>query len=141
MEALVTDKESAHRAAGYAYREAQDIIARGKRAVIKANEYEDDRSLQQNRFYFGVVLKAISEQASVNRQRYTTEAWHIYCREQFLGYVFESILLPGRKRKTTKKVLRSTTDLTVKQFAEYVEKITAHATTDLGVRFPEEQRA
>lgn len=139
METLVTNKAAAHVAALDAYREAQRIIAAGKQAVITAKEFEDDRSLQQNRHYFGVILKAISEQARTPDQ-WAPEAWHELYRRLFLGYSIKKHLVAGRKKTVVIRSLRSTRDLTVKQFAEYVEKITAHATTDLGVVFPEEQR-
>lgn len=140
MEALAIDKESAHRAANYAYREAQEIIARGKQAVITAKEYEDDRSLQQNAYYWSVFLPQVSAQATILGQRWTVDAWHELGKRQLLGFEVKKVHVAGRKKPTIIRRLRSTTGLTVKQFAKYQEEFTAFAATDLGVVFPEEQR-
>jgi hypothetical protein len=98
-------------------------------------EDQDDRSLKQNRFYFGVVLKQISEQARVASQRYTAEAWHELGKRQFLGYEVIKVPVAGRKRVQVYRRLRSTTDLTVKQMSEYLDEFIAFAEADLSVVF------
>lgn len=103
-------------------------------------EAEDDRTLRQNRFYFGVVLKQISEQARVAGQQYTAEAWHELGKRQFLGYEVIKAPVAGRKRVQVYRRLRSTTDLTVKQMSEYLDAFIAFAADDLGVVFEFDQQ-
>lgn len=98
-------------------------------------ESEDDRTLRQNRFYWGAVLDQVSEQARVAGQRYTTEAWHELGKRQFLGFEVVKVPVAGRKRAQVYRRLRSTTDLTVKQMSEYLDRFIAFATADLAVVF------
>lgn len=138
MEALATDRESAHQAALYAYREAQEIIARGKQAVITAKEHEDDRTIQQLRWYWGVLLREISEQASIDGVKYTPEMWHGLAKRLHLGYEIVREKVAGRKRATVYRRLKSVGKLSQKAMATYLEKVTAWAVTDFGVVFSEQ---
>jgi len=137
LDVIVTTPEQSHRAAVAAHELCKRLAAEGRRARITAAEAEDDRSLQQNAFYWAVVLKETAEQATVNGQRYTAEAWHELGKRQFLGYEFKKVAVAGRKRKAVTKTLRSTTKLKVRAMSKYLEQFMAFAVTDLGVRFSE----
>ncbi len=137
LDVIVSTREGAHRVAKLAYDRARDLIADGKEVRIRAEEAEDERSLRQNRFMWGVVLKEISEQARINGQGWTAEAWHLYCKREYLGYAFVRETVAGRKRKVVRKELRSTTRLSVRRMSEYLDKVMAFAVTDLGVVFSE----
>lgn len=135
LEIVVDSRETAHQAARRLYQQAQVLVADGKRVRMTAAEDEDDRSTQQNRYYWGVVLAEISDQARVMGQRYAAEAWHELFKRQFLGYEIKKVDVAGRKRKTVIRRLRSTTDLKVRAMAKYLEQVLAFGATDLGVRF------
>lgn len=107
-----------------------EIVERRYRLMF--GEDRDSRSLRQNRFYFGPVLRQIAEQAPGH---YTTQAWHEAFKRQFLGFEITSVEVAGRKRKTTIRRLRSTTGLSVKQMSEYLDEVIATAANDLGVVF------
>lgn len=141
MEALVTDKESAHRAANFAYREAQSLIAEGKRAVITANEYEDDLYVERLKFYWGIVLKSISEQARTPDQ-WDADAWHNLMKRKFLGYTIEKERVAGAKRIYVTRRLTGLRDLKkqARRLTTFIAEVQAWAITDLNVVFPEEQR-
>lgn len=113
--------------------EEGEIVPRVWRLVF--GEDEDDRSLKQNRFYWGVLLRQISEQARVAGQQYTADAWHELGKRQFLGYEVIKAPVAGRKRVQVYRRLRSTTDLTVKQMSEYLDAFIAFASDDLAVVF------
>ena len=98
---------------------------------------EDQRSLQQNAFMWGVVLKEISQQAKVNGIGATPDGWHLYFKRKHLGYKFKKTVLPGKTRPSVTKELRSTTDLSVKKMSAYLEAVIAEAVTDFGVMFSE----
>lgn len=132
---IVASREQAHEAVVQVYAHAQALIADAKRVRICCGEDEDDRSLQANRFYWGVVLKQISEQARVAGQRYTVDAWHELFKRQFLGYEIVRVQVAGRKRATVYRRLRSTTKLLVKKMSAYLEETLAFAAADLGVVF------
>lgn len=135
LDRIVTTREDAHATALDAYRVAQAVLANGKKARILTEQYDDDRTLRQNRFYWGACLREISEQAQINGQRYTIDAWHELFRRQFLGYEIEKVHVAGRKKPVINRRLKSTTKLKVKVFGEYLDKIQAFGAADLGVEF------
>jgi hypothetical protein len=115
--------------------ETGEVTARVWRLTF--GESEDDRTVKQNRFYWGVVLPQISKQAP---GQWTADAWHEAFKREVLGYEVIRVKVAGRKRATVYRRLRSTTDLTVKQMSEYLDEIIATATTDLGVTFEFDQQ-
>lgn len=134
---VVRDRAEAHRAAMGAYALCKSLMADGKLAIITAAECADERSIQQNAFYWGIVLRDISQQAAVEGRRYAPEAWHEHFKRVFLGYQFKRVVIAGRKRKAVVKELRSTTKLSVKKMSVFLEQVLAFGVTDLGVRFTE----
>lgn len=104
--------------------------------AVTIQPLEDQRSIQQNRYYWGFLLKHVSEQAKVNGIGATPEGWHLYFKKELLGYEFTKVREPGKTRKTVRKELRSTTGLSVKKMAEYMQKVEAMAATEFGVQFP-----
>ena len=81
------------------------------------------RTLRSNRYYWGCVLKYISEYTG-----FTIEETHSAMKELFLS---EENLQLGIKK------IKSTTKLTTKEFSEYIEKIKLWAGEKLGVIIPE----
>jgi hypothetical protein len=105
--------------------------------AVTVEPLEDERSLRQNRFMWGVVLKEISEQAQIGGVGATPEGWHLYFKRKFLGYKFTKTVLPGKKRPSVTRELRSTTKLSVKAMSAYLEQVIAEAVTVFGVAFSE----
>jgi hypothetical protein len=128
-------KEQAYEAAKLGYAHAQAVIANGAPARVLVEQQEDDRTIQQNRFYWGLVLNEISEQGAIEGQRWTVDAWHELFKRQFLGYEIVKVRVAGRKRPTVIRRLRSTTKLKVRAMGNYLDQVQAFAATDLGVRF------
>lgn len=120
--------------------ETGEVKVRQLRIVIGPDV--EDRSLKQNRFYWGPVLRQVSEQAVMDGKRYSAEAWHEAFKRQVLGFEVVKVPVAGRKRPQVYRRLRSTTDLSVKQMSEYLDEVIATATADLGVefRFDEQER-
>lgn len=107
----------------------------GHAVVLEARLYEEDRTIKQNRFYWGPCLTEISNQASINGQRYAVDAWHELFKRQFLGYEIKKVTVAGSKRKRVIRRLRSTASLKVKAMSVYLEKVQSFAASDLGVEF------
>lgn len=98
------------------------------------------RKLDQNSLMWAGALKDIAEQAWVNGRTYTAEVWHEHFKREHLpeqfedgitkeGYIKWSILPNGDK-----VLIGSTTNLTVKGFSEYLEKVHADG-ANMGVLF------
>lgn len=133
-------REGAHKVAMLVYQQAKFFIADGKRVRIRCEEAKDVRSLRQNAFLWGHVYSSIALQAVVNGQRFIDLSWHEHFKRLFLGYRFELVEpMPGQvitdKRQRVRRVLRSTTELSVKQMSVYLEQVLAWGTTELGVSF------
>jgi len=132
---LLREPVAAHGAFESAWKRAKALTMAGETVAFYCEQAEDDRSLKQNRFYWGVVLKAISEQGRIEGQQYAAEAWHELFKRQFLGYRIRKVRVAGKKRLRVIRELRSTTDLSVKKFSEYLEKVLAFGATELAVVF------
>ena len=112
--------------------------ARGvQRLSVVIQPESDARSLRQNAFYWGVVLKEVSQQAKIAGTGATPDGWHLYFKREHLGYNFKKTLLPGKRRPSVIKTLRSSADLSVKGMSEYLEKVIAQSVADFGVSFSE----
>lgn len=135
LDRICRTKEEAHFVAKQGYAHAQAILANGRPVRVLVEEQEDDRSLQQNRFYWGPCLREISEQASIAGQRYTIDAWHELFKRQFLGYEIVKVKVAGRKKPTIIRRLRSTAKLKVKPMSKYLDELQAFAAAEFGVRF------
>lgn len=106
----------------------EGMFARGvKRVRVTAEEVEDDRTEQQHRYYWGVVLRDVSEQVSVGGVKYTQDAWHEYGKRTFLPRKTKKVKVAGRSRPVVTTVIASTTDLSVRQMGDYLEKWMAFA--------------
>lgn len=91
---------------------------------------EKKRNAEQNRFYWGVVLRDIAEQAWVDGQQFGKDTWHEYFARKY--GVCEEMTLPDGEIIVRRK---STTDMTIGEFSTYLTQIQAHAAGTLGVEF------
>jgi hypothetical protein len=98
------------------------------RLIVTAEECQ--RNAQQNRFYWGAVLKSISDQAWVDGKQYDKDTWHEFFARRF--GILDELTLPDGEIITRRK---STTQMSVGEFSEYLNEIQAYATTELGVQF------
>lgn len=97
--------------------------------VIIAEE-EQDRLDEQIRYYFGVTVKAVSEQAWVNGQRFSKEVWHEHFARMFLP-AREIILPDGEVILKRASIARG--QIGIKAMAEFTHQVEAYAAGELGV--------
>jgi hypothetical protein len=89
------------------------------------------RNLAQNRYYWN-LLNQVSTDAWIEGRQYAAEVWHELAKRKFVGCVD----MPGGGL-----MAMSTTDLSTKEFADYVTKVEAWAASELGVTFLEQGAA
>lgn len=130
------EPEQAHRQVVNLWPELKAVLQTGQALWMEVQPLEEARDLQRNREYWGYVLRPISEQAQVEGMGATVEGWHDYFRLMFLGYEFTKVRLPGKKRPSVRRALKSTTTLSNRAMREYMEQVRAHAATTFGVTFP-----
>lgn len=91
----------------------------GKSVEIRIEEA--GRSVQANRYMWGVVYKLISDHTG-----YTLEEVHQVFKKKFLTY-----------KKDKYEFTRSTTELNVSEFKDYLDKVIMYATTELALIIPD----
>ncbi|WP_342704256.1 recombination protein NinB [Burkholderia arboris] len=109
---------------------AQSFAERGEPLRVIVTAEEKQRNEQQNRFYFGAVLKAIAEQAWVEGRQFDKDAWHEYFARKF--GISDELTLPDGEIILRRK---STSKMSVGEFSAYLNQIQAYAATELGVEF------
>lgn len=88
------------------------------------------RSGNQNRYYFGVMVDLISEYTG-----FTRNELHEVLKHKFLR---KTLWIPKKDGVKEQSIITySTTDLTTKQFEDYLSEIRQWASSDLGLFLPE----
>lgn len=125
-----------------AYRHAECLMRNGDQVEIKVAPAEDQISARQRAFFHGPVLSQISEQARDKGQRYVAAVWKRYYKELILERKprYESVRLPGQKKKTPRRKRWSTEELGPARFSAFIDEVIAHAVTEWGVEFVFEDR-
>lgn len=109
---------------------AKKMAEAGKPLRLIVTASDTKRNNEQNKRYWGFVLRTIADQAWVDGQQYNTDTWHEYFARKF--GVCEDMKLPGGEIITRRK---STTEMTVSDFTEYMTHVESYATQELGVKF------
>ena len=129
-EFTLRDKNVWHNLCAFVAANAKACLERNKPLRIIVTQSEAKRRSEQNAFYWGAVITQIAEQAWVSGRQFSKETWHeMYAR---MFGVCEDITLPNGE-VVTKRL--STTEMTVSQFAEYMQQVQAHAAIEYGVFF------
>ena len=109
---------------------AGSAVERGKPLRVIVTEDDKKRTSEQNRFFHGPILDAISEQAWWGGKRYPKEFWKHYFRQRYLQK--DEFTTPSGEIVQT---YWSTADLNVGQMTEFLEKVQSEAATEWGVSF------
>ena len=109
---------------------AQAVLQRGGLLRVIVTEDEKKRTSEANRFYWGAVLETIAEQAWVDGRQFDKDVWHEYFSRQFLPKT--EMVMPYGEIVLRRK---STTELTVSEFSDYLQRVQAEAANTLGVVF------
>jgi hypothetical protein len=108
--------------------------AESKRPLrVIVTEEDHDRLDEQIAYYFGVVVKAISEQAWVEGRRYSKKVWHEELARRFLPG--EEIILPGGE-VVVKRASIARGHIGVRAMAKFINEVQAYAAAELGVEIP-----
>jgi hypothetical protein len=112
--------------------QAKAFIDRGTPLRLIVTTEERRRSPEANAFYWGVVLREISEQAWVNGNQFSADTWHEFYAEQYCPRV--EVTLPSGEIFSRRA---STSEMKQKEFTDYVTRVQANAATEHGVQFEE----
>jgi len=99
------------------------MAQRGQPMLIHLMTEKAERSLSQNKYAWS-ILTDIAENGWVDGRQFGKEAWMEFFKRKFLPLIEG----PGGEYYST-----STTTLSVKEFSQFIEKISAYAATELGL--------
>ena len=97
----------------------------GKEIEITVQQRRDIRSIQQNKYLWGIVYEAVADTTG-----FEPEEVHDIFKRKFLSY---SKPYKGKSYRFTK----STTELNSLQFSEYIEKIKMFSAKELSCYIPD----
>jgi hypothetical protein len=92
---------------------------------------EEKRRAAQNRYYWKIIIGSIVEQAWIHGKQFHADVWHEFCATKF--GIHKELTLPDG-RIILKRL--STSEMSVRDFSEYIEKCAAYGAQELAVRFP-----
>lgn len=99
------------------------------------SEYEASITDQQRAYFHRVVLQEIAQFAP--GEKYHWKIWKEHFRKEWLGFKTVASVNPLTGKKSRHRVRISTEDLGIRKYAEYIERVIAFASTDLGVTVSE----
>ena len=105
------------------------MAAAGKPLAVTISDYKAKRTSAQNA-RLHPILEEIAEQAWLRGRRFDMEMWKEHYRRKFIGT--EEVEYPDGRREERGI---STTTLDVAEFSDFMDKIQADATSELGVVF------
>jgi len=108
----------------------------GHHLEVEVRLHEDAKTDRQRRYYHGIVLKTIAEQARPNGQQFPLAVWKEHFRAEYLGFKTVTATNPLTGRKSRRRVRISTEDLGVRAYSKLIDRVSAFAATELGVTFP-----
>lgn len=120
------------------WKQVKALATAGHATVVEVRTAEDVKTDKQRRYLHGYVLMTIAHQAVVNGQKFDMKTWKEWYRSTYLGSKTVTFKDPFTGKKIRRRQRVSTEDLGVKGYSEYIERVTAHAATELGVEFREE---
>ncbi len=105
----------------------------GKEVNIQIDPWSNSRTVQQNRYYFGVVCPFVADGIyDLTGERYSKDAVHEWLRKRFLH---ESEIIDISTGEVV-KVPSSTKRLTVEEFASYLNDINSFSLEHFGSSLP-----
>ena len=108
----------------------------GQEVELTVSKKGRRRSNQQNRWYWGIVIKLISDETGQS-----PETIHEFLKQECGGREEMKFLKKGDKEPIIIKVQVSTKKLLTTQFSEYTKRIQQWATEFLGMNIPDPDTA
>jgi hypothetical protein len=109
-------------------------LRQGRELVAEFRLLDDAITQAQRGFLHGVVLAEIALYARPNGgQTFPMAVWKEWYRSEFLGFKVVTAVDPFTGKKLRRRVRISTEDLGIRAMANYIDRVIAHAATELGV--------
>ncbi len=112
-------------------------LKQGRPLVAEFRLLDDDITDKQRGYLHAVVLTEIALYASPGGVKHDMKTWKEYFRSEFLGFKVVTSINPLTGKKARRRVRISTEDLGVRGLAEYIDRVIAFASTELGLTISE----
>jgi hypothetical protein len=113
-------------------------LAQGRELAMEVRLLEDAITEAQRGYLHAVVLTEIAQFARANGgQQFPMAVWKEWYRSEFLGFKVVTSINPFTGKKVRRRVRISTEDLGVRGMIDYIDRVIAHASTELGVTVSE----
>lgn len=122
----------------FVWPQAKSLLMAGNQLAGEIVLRQESKTEAQRKYYHGVILTTIAEQARPNGVQYAMPVWKEYFRDKYLGKKRKTVTDPMTGKKIRRLVRVSTEDLGIRAYNELIERVTAFAATELGVQFPAE---
>lgn len=143
---LVASPRQAHQAVTELFQqEIKPHTTRGAAGIVSWQTVNDYHRHQLRKMFHGPVLRDIAEQVWVPdeitgcRRRYAPLVWKHYFAQLFIEPTFEEYTVKKTGEIKVRERRRSTEELSDDEFAEFVLQVQAHAVTEWGVEFTEQE--
>lgn len=113
---------------------------KGKSIVISIKRYRNQRSNQQNKYYWGVVINLIKQVMFELGNEYTAEDVHCLCVSMFLSETKSIINNHTAEVIGEVAVIKSTTQLNTTEFLEYIDKVRKWASEFFCLEIPDPEK-
>lgn len=110
--------------------------AAGRRLEVFVRLHEDAKTDRQRVYYHDFVLAEIARQVVIDGRRHSKATWKEHFRAEYLGSRTVSRLDPISGATTVAQERISTESLGVRAYADLIDRVMAHAVTELKVEFP-----
>lgn len=131
MEFVLRGPSDAQQCVGFMKENAGAAVERGKPLRVVVTAEDRTRTPEQNARYWGrAVLGTIAEQVWIEGQQFDSETWHENLAEKFCPRIEYR-----RTDGTIGSRRKSTSEMGVKEFSEYVQQVEMYAATELAVEF------
>lgn len=109
---------------------ARSCVERGRPLRVIVTEDEKKRNNEQNKRLWKAVYEQIAEQAWVDGKQFSKDVWHEWYAGKYMPKI--EFVMPDGEIVMRRK---STSELTVSEFSEYMQRVEADAASELGVMF------
>lgn len=134
---LLTPEQGHQALAQYVWPWAKEQLRQGRELYAEFGLLEDAITKAQRGYLNGVVFRDIAQQARVRGEAFDRLTWKEWYRNEFLGFEVVTSINPFTGKKVRRRKRNSTEDLGVRGMIDYIDRVIAHASTELGVTVSE----
>jgi len=151
---LCRTREQLHEAVMTLYEIGKTVVADGEQMLVSGGQHQEPITVKQRGFLHVAVLPQIAEQVKLpDGSKFVAGIWKEHLKELFIPDKWDMTRIPfvrdrgtgewkPSKRKVPVKRHKSTEDLNIKEYSEFIDNCINHAAAEWGVvfRFRAEER-